>query len=72
MTVAHMFLQMVLSLEHLVLVDTGACVARMNIIRMLYSMPQKGITARVHLSATYFLASPSFVLRALAVLVEAL
>ena len=72
MTISHMFLEVILALEHLVLLIPRANTAGVNTVRMLCTMPQIGVTSRVRLAATDFLTPPSFVLRALGVPVETL
>lgn len=72
MTIAHVLLEVVLSFEHLELAVICADIAGVTTVRVLCTMPQKGVTSHVSLAAPEFLTSPSFVLRAHGVLVEAL
>ena len=71
-TIAHMFLQMIFPLEHLVLVTARTDTASMNTVHVLCAMPQKGVPSRVRFAAPNFLTPPSFVKRSFGVSVETL
>ena len=72
MAVAHMLLEVIFSLEHLLLIAAQANMANVHAVRMLYPVPQKGVTSRIHLATPSFVAPPGLVQRALTVLVEPL
>lgn len=71
-TIAHMLLQVILPLEHLVLVTARADIAGMDTVHVVCAMPQKGVPSRVRLAAPDFLTPPSLVKRSFGVLIKTL
>ena len=72
MAVAHVFLEMILSLEHFLLVKPITNMTRVHAVRVLRTMPQKRVTSCIRLAAPDLLAPPGFVRRALGVFIETL
>src|SRR4051812_1975353 len=70
MTIPYVFLQMILSLEELLLVVVGADRARVTLVFMRGAMPKKRVSPCIRLPARWFCTSPRLMRHSLGVLVQ--